>query len=204
MIEVKQIKVGSMQNFSYLVFDAVELEGAIVDPSFDSSMAVSEASRRGVKLKYIFLTHHHFDHVQDAEKLALRKGAKIVAHSSSPHRKDIAVDDGSHLSLGNSTIQVIHTPGHTVDSCCYLVDGKLFTGDTLFVGECGRVDLEDSSPESMFESLIVKLRALDDRTVVYPGHDYGVTPFSTIGDEKKNNYTMEKRTKDEFLKFITS
>jgi hydroxyacylglutathione hydrolase len=204
MIEVKQIRVGSMQNFSYLVFDTAELEGAIVDPSFDSGMALSEAERLGVKLKYVLLTHHHFDHVQDAEKLSRRSGAKIVAHSSSPLRKDIAVEDGSRLGLGSGIIRVMHTPGHTGDSCCYLVDGKLFTGDTLFVGECGRVDLEDSSPESMFESLIVKLSSLDDRTVVYPGHDYGMTPISTIGDEKKNNYTMKKRTKDEFLKFITS
>jgi Zn-dependent hydrolases, including glyoxylases len=98
----------------------------------------------------------------------------------------------------------MHTPGHTADSVCYLIPDGVFTGDTLFVGECGRVDLEDSSPEDMYESLLVKLYGLPDSTIVYPGHDYGPTPTSTIGNEKKNNYTMKKRTREEFLNFIRS
>ncbi len=204
MIDVIQRKVGKMQNFTYLLWDSSTNEGAVVDPSFDASAVLSEALKDNIRIRYVLLTHHHFDHVQDAERLSSITSSRIVAHSSSPVRKDMPVEDGSRLELGNSFIEVIHTPGHTADSCCYLAGGRLFTGDTLFVGECGRVDLEDSDPESMFTSLLVRLRSLPDGTVVYPGHDYGKTPFSTIGEEKRSNYTMKERTKEEFLSFITS
>ncbi len=204
MAEVLQLKVGRMLNFSYLIWDSETNDAAVVDPSFDTTAVMEEVSRRNLLLRYIMLTHHHFDHVQEAEHLASATRAAIVAHAKSPLKADISLQDGQALTLGRTEIRAIHTPGHTADSCCYLMDGKLFTGDTLFIGECGRVDLEDSSPEDMYNSLIVRLRALPESTIVFPGHDYGKTPVSTIGNEKESNYTMAQRTKGEFLKFITS
>ena len=204
MTEVLQLKVGRMLNFSYLIWDSETHEAAVVDPSFDTTAVTKELNSRNLSLRYVLLTHHHFDHVQEAEHLASATGAKIVADSVSPLKIDIPLQDGQGIRLGGAEIMAMHTPGHTADSCCYLVDGKLFTGDTLFIGECGRVDLEDSSPRDMYTSLLVKLRALPDETVVFPGHDYGKTPTSTIGNEKENNYTMAPRTMDEFLNFMRS
>ena len=199
-----QYKVGSALNFSYLLWDTETREAAVVDPSFDTAEVEYAISSGGLKLKYILLTHHHYDHVQEAGPLSGKTGARVVTHSSSTIPHAVGLDDGESVRLGSIVISLIHTPGHTADSSCYLADGKLYTGDTLFVGECGRVDLEDSSPEKMYESLLVRLSSLPDSVAVYPGHDYGKTPFSTIGEEKRTNYTMQKRSRDEFLRFITS
>jgi glyoxylase-like metal-dependent hydrolase (beta-lactamase superfamily II) len=106
------------------------------------------------------------------------------------------------LHIGNINVRIIHTPGHTPDGICLLADGKLFTGDTLFVGECGRTDLRGGSAEDMYHSLFDKILSLDDDVEVYPGHDYGNKPCSTIGYERKTNYTLEKRTVEEFVEFM--
>jgi glyoxylase-like metal-dependent hydrolase (beta-lactamase superfamily II) len=99
-------------------------------------------------------------------------------------------------------VQVLHTPGHTPDGCCFLAGKALFTGDTLFVGECGRVDLADSDVEAMYDSLMRRLFELPDDLVVYPGHDYGRTSTSTIGREKRENYVLRPRTLPQFIAFM--
>lgn len=204
MLQSEQYKVGKALNFSYLLWDQESKEAAVVDPSFDTSQVESAISGKGLKLKFILLTHHHHDHVQEAEPLSKKSGAKIVAHTSSLIKHDIGLSDGQSILLGRDEVRLLHTPGHTADSSCYLADGRLYTGDTLFIGECGRVDLEDSSPESMYESLIVKLRSLPDDLMIFPGHDYGKTPFSPLGEQKKSNYTLQPRSRDEFLIFMRS
>lgn len=205
MFEISQFRNGnfSMKNFSYLLW-ADTGEAAVIDPSFDASPLLEFAEGRGLKIQYILLTHHHFDHVTDAWNLSSRTGGRIAAFKGSVAKHDLELSDGQVIPLGKYEIRVMHTPGHTADSVCYLAGGAVFTGDTLFVGECGRVDLEDSSPEDMYESLLVKLYGLPDETLVYPGHDYGHSPHSTIGLEKKENYTMQKRSREEFLQFIRS
>jgi glyoxylase-like metal-dependent hydrolase (beta-lactamase superfamily II) len=125
-----------------------------------------------------------------------------VGHQSSPVRKDISVKDGDSLEIGSLRIHVIHTPGHCPDHICLLVDGKVLTGDTLFVGECGRTDLPGGDAGAMYESLFNKLMILDDSTEIYPGHDYGRSSSSSIGKERKTNYTLKPRTKEEFIKFM--
>lgn len=204
MLKSEQFKVGKALNFSYLLWDTESKEAAVIDPSFETNQVEAALASKGLKLKYVMLTHHHYDHVQEAGSLAKKTGAKVVMHSSSTIDHDIGLEDGESVKLGTTEIKLIHTPGHTADSSCYLSEGRLYTGDTLFIGECGRVDLEDSSPEKMFDSLLVRIYSLPDNVKIYPGHDYGKTPESTVGEEKRSNYTMQKRTKEEFLKFMSS
>jgi glyoxylase-like metal-dependent hydrolase (beta-lactamase superfamily II) len=117
---------------------------------------------------------------------------------------DLKIDDGDVLKVGAIRIKVIYTPGHTVDSVCLLVnDEKLLTGDTLFVGECGRTDLPGGNAKSMHESLFNKLLKLNGEVEVYPGHDYGQTPSSTIASEKRSNYTLKPRSVEEFMEFMS-
>lgn len=189
-------------NFSYIVADHVSKETAIVDPSFNVEAIISQVKDQNLSVKYVINTHHHMDHTAGNKQIRSRFGAKVVAHKLAKIDKDISVGDGDVLRLGTLNIRVIHTPGHSPDSICLLVDNKLITGDTLFVGECGRTDLRGGNSKDMYHSLLHKLMKLDDGIEVYPGHDYGATPHSTIGVERKTNYTLAKRTLDEFIKFM--
>lgn len=197
----KQIKHKN-DNFSYIVADEVSKEAAVVDPSYNSEVIIPILREQNLHVKYIINTHDHSDHVAGNEDIKLRFGAKVVAHELAKITKDISVVDGDVLSLGTIALRVIHTPGHSPDGISLLVDGKLLTGDTLFVGECGRTDLPGGSSEDMYHSLFHKLLKLDDDIEVYPGHDYGPAPYSTIGAERRTNYTLVRRTLDEFVQFM--
>jgi hydroxyacylglutathione hydrolase len=157
----------------------------------------------GFKLKFIISTHGHSDHTAGNYELKAVLGGQIVVHGLSQIRADLKVEDGEVLKVGKVQIQVIYTPGHTTDGICLLVDGeKLLTGDTLFVGECGRTDLPGGNPRSLYDSLFNKLLKLDDRVEVYPGHDYGAKLSSTIGEERRTNYVLQPRSVDEFVEFM--
>lgn len=190
-------------NFSYIIADETSKEAAVVDSSFNASEISRILKANDFKLKYIINTHGHSDHTAGNYELHAAFGAKIVAHSLSRARYDVPVEDGDVLQVGGVQIKVLYTPGHTVDGVCLLVDGKkLLTGDTLFVGECGRTDFAGGNSRSMYESLFNKLLKLDDSVEVYPGHDYGDRKSSTIGDERRLNYTLKPRTIEEFIAFI--
>jgi hydroxyacylglutathione hydrolase len=189
-------------NFSYIIADDITKEAVVVDPSFNTDAIIKIVKEQNLNLKYIINTHQHMDHTAGNEDVRSSFSAKVVAHKLAKSHKDISVVDGDIIKIGKVVIKVIHTPGHTPDSICLLVDGKLLTGDTLFVGECGRTDLPDGSSEDMYHSLFDKLMRLDDAIEVYPGHDYGPNPRSTIGIERKNNYTLKKRTVGEFIEFM--
>ena len=189
-------------NFSYIIADQKTNEAAVVDPSFNSEVIISLLTGQNFKVKYIINTHYHGDHTAGNQDIKSAFGAKIVAHKLSGIPKDVGVVDGSVIKIGEIRIGVIHTPGHSPDSICLLFDNMLLTGDTLFVGECGRTDLFDGSVRDMYHSLFDRLSKLDDSVEVYPGHDYGPKPHSTIGLEKKTNYTLEKRTLAEFIEFM--
>lgn len=189
-------------NFSYVIADEASKDAAVIDPSYNFD-AISRVLRaHGLKVRYVIDTHQHGDHTAGNGEIKSEFGAKVVAHELSGLSKDISVKDGDSLKLGSLTIKVIHTPGHSPDGICLLVDNKLFTGDTLFVGECGRTDVQGGSPQDMYRSLFEKLLKLDDNTEVYPGHDYGKSPCSTIGRERETNYTLEKRSLREFVEFM--
>jgi hydroxyacylglutathione hydrolase len=190
-------------NFSYIIADPSTNEAAIVDPSYNANKLTSIIQAENFTLKYIINTHGHSDHTAGNFELRSTLGGKIVAHSLSRTRSDLTVEDGEALDVGGVKIKVIHTPGHTTDGICLLIDGiKLLTGDTLFIGECGRVDLPGGNAASLYDSLFNKLLKLDDGIEVYPGHDYGPKPYSTIGEERKTNYVLEPRSLEEFLEFM--
>jgi glyoxylase-like metal-dependent hydrolase (beta-lactamase superfamily II) len=189
-------------NFSYIIADDTTKEAAVVDPSFNADAIIRILRDQNLNVRYVINTHHHSDHTASNEDFRSKFGAKVVAHKLAHVNKDISVVDGEVIRVGEILIKVIHTPGHTQDSICLLVDDKLLTGDALFVGECGRTDLPGGSAEDMYHSLFDKLMRLDDNIKVYPGHDYGPKPHSTIGIERRSNYTLQKRTLDEFIAFM--
>jgi glyoxylase-like metal-dependent hydrolase (beta-lactamase superfamily II) len=124
-------------------------------------------------------------------------------HSKAKLDKDISVQDGDIINVGEVQMKVVHTPGHAPESICLLVDDALLTGDTLFVGECGRTDLPGGSSSDMYDSLFNKISRLDRNLKIYPGHNYGKTPFSTLGHEIDTNYTMKPRSREEFIRFMS-
>ncbi len=190
-------------NFSDIIADEAALEAAVVDSSFNSGEIIKVLKNKNFSLKYIINTHGHSDHTAGNTELTSIFGAKLVAHKLSKLNYDVAVEDGDMLKVGGVSIKVIYTPGHTLDSICLLVDNrKLLTGDTLFVGECGRTDFPGGSSKSMYDSLFNKLLKLNDSVEVYPGHDYGWKPSSTIGEERKSNYTLEPRSLEDFIVFM--
>ncbi len=207
VMRVLQIPVGHMANFTYIIADDGETdEAAVIDPSWDLDKVFDALKKNGWTAKYVINTHSHFDHVLGNEQIAKVTGAKIVQHKASELERDIEVQEGDMIKVGNDiSLRVLHTPGHSKDSICLVLDDKLvFTGDTLFVGNCGRTDLPGSDPAEMYDSLFGKVAKLDENLVVYPGHDYGQKPTSTIGHEKKFNYVLFPRTKQEFLEFMGS
>lgn len=190
-------------NFSYIIADETTKDAAVVDSSFNAGEITRILKTEKLTLKYLINTHGHSDHTAGNQELQLMFGAKLVAHTLSKISAEVKVGDGDTICLGKISIDIIHTPGHTPDSICLLVDKKkLLTGDTLFVGECGRTDLPGGNSKSLYDSLFNKLLKLDDAVEVYPGHDYGNKPHSTIGEERHSNYTLQPRTVEEFVEFM--
>ena len=143
---VLQIKVGQMANFTYIVADEENGEAAIIDPSWDLDKIFQTLKKNSWRAKYIINTHTHFDHVIGNEQVAELTAAKIVQHKNSQLEKDIAVSDGDTIEIGHIRLRVLYTPGHSKDSICLILDDQfILTGDTLFVGNCGRVDLPGRS-----------------------------------------------------------
>jgi len=198
-MKVHQIQVGSMQNFAYVVEDDDTCEGIVIDPSWDLGKIEQVITRNNLKIKYIVNTHHNFDHTLGNEAMAKSTGAKIIQHEESELQNDIKVKDGDVINFGKSELRVLHTPGHSKDSICLIGDGKIFSGDTLFVGNCGRVDLPGGSAKDLYHSLFDILYSLDENLTLYSGHNYGPSSISTLGKEKTTNLVMQRRTEKEFL-----
>lgn len=201
-MKIHQTQVGQMQNFTYVVEDEDTSEAIIIDPSWDLDKIEQVINRNGLKVKYIVNTHHHFDHTLGNQRMKDSTNADIIQHENSELDHDISVKDGDTIKFGNSELKVIHTPGHSKDSICLVGDGKIFSGDTLFVGNCGRVDLPGGSAAELYDSLFDKLYNLDENLVVYSGHNYGSSPTSTMGNEKMNNFVLQKRPKEEFVQLL--
>jgi glyoxylase-like metal-dependent hydrolase (beta-lactamase superfamily II) len=192
-----------MANYTYIIADEETDLAAVIDPSWELDKVFTALKKKGWTAKYVINTHSHFDHVLGNEQVSSVTKAKIVQHESSKLDKDIAVQDGQTIELGKTQLRVLHTPGHSQDSICLVLDEKLvFTGDTLFVGTCGRIDLPGSDPSKMYESLFDIVRKLDEKLIVYPGHNYGTSETSTIGRERATNYVLQPRTREQFLELM--
>jgi len=215
---LRQVEMGPMANYVYLIGDPATRKAAVVDPAWEVDGIIELAKREGYEIDKILITHYHPDHlggrmmghsIEGAADMLAKVKAKIYLnkHEAEGARKvaglsdsDIVkVDAGDVVKVGEMEIKFLHTPGHTPGSQCFLVDGNLVSGDTLFVNSCGRVDLPGSDPEAMYYSLNQTLRNLDDATVVYPGHAYSSEPNSTIGKQKRTNMYMRFATLDDFL-----
>ena len=164
-----------MQNFTYVVEDEETSEGIVIDPSWDLENIEQIIIRNNLKIKFIINTHHHFDHTLGNEAIAKLTGAKIVQHKESSLKHDVSIENGDTIKFGKSKLDVLHTPGHSKDSICLVGDGKIFSGDTLFVGNCGRVDLPGGSAKELYHSLFDVLHNLDNDLILYSGHNYGST-----------------------------
>lgn len=194
----QQIKVGNMENFAYIIADSKTKEAAIADPGWDADILLDFCDNNKLKIKRIMLTHTHYDHINDVNYIFRKTNAEVYVHylESEVIRKInnkikiVELNNGDKFTVGNIGIEVMHTPGHSPGSSCFIFNGKILTGDTLFVGTIGRTDLPGGNPKVMAESL-KRLKKLDDNLEVYPGHDYGDKPFSTIADEKKTNFYMK-------------
>lgn len=202
-MKVEQFLVGEMANFTYLLVDEINQTCIIVDPSWDLEIIFEYLKKNNLQIKFIINTHSHFDHTIGNEQVAKFTGAEIMQHKNSPLDKDKILEDGDRIKFGNSTIDVIYTPGHSKDSICLIVDDEMIiTGDTIFVGSCGRLDLPGGSASEMFDSIYGKLSKLDGKLIVLPGHHYGSKKTSSIKDEKENNFVFKFKNKEEFLSFM--
>jgi hydroxyacylglutathione hydrolase len=190
------------RNIAYLIGDEKSRQAVVVDPSGAITDIINFLRKENLKLVYIINTHSHSDHTAGNNELASQTGAKIMMHEVANIGGDIKLKDGEIVKVDGINIRVIHTPGHTPDSICLIFDGKILTGDTLFVGECGRTDLPGGDSSKLYDSLFGKIIKLDDDLEVYPGHDYGAKPDSTLEYEKKNNYVLKPRSKEEFISFM--
>jgi hydroxyacylglutathione hydrolase len=198
-LEVVQIRSGQMDNFSYLVFCPVTLRGVGVDPSLAPENLLAEAEARGVRLEMVVNTHGHRDHTGGNAKVLETTGSRLAAHPADVPGADISLSEGSEIAVGEGRVVVLHTPGHSPGSIVLHLPGALITGDTLFVTRVGRADLAGSDPEALYRSL-QRLASFPPETKVYPGHDYGPQPVSSIAFEKENNPFLRCEDLESFLR----
>ena len=198
---MKQIPVGTMANFVYLVLDEGSREAMVVDSGWEIGPIEAAVRNTGAKVKFVVATHGHFDHVSTIPELASKLRAKVLAHENSPIECDLRVRNGEVLRLGRKGVRVLFTPGHTEDSICLYDGNEVFTGDTLFVGTIGRFEVERA--EAMHTSLHDVILKLPPSTVMYPGHDYGEVPWRTLGDERASNPFLMTRDLRSFLSLFS-
>lgn len=181
-----QIDAGGDRNFSYLMADRDGGRAALFDPAADPNRYLPIVEKHRLTVAYIVATHGHADHTCGLAEAKRLTGGAIVASRHGHIAADISVDDGDILSVDCITLRFIHTPGHTDDSICILGGRKLVTGDTLFVGKVGGTDFGEGARKE-YDSLHKKIMTLEEDIEVYPGHNYGAAPKSTIGHEKDTN-----------------
>jgi glyoxylase-like metal-dependent hydrolase (beta-lactamase superfamily II) len=211
----KQIEMGPMQNFVYLIGSTETRKVAVVDAAWEIETILRVAANDDVEITHAFVTHTHPDHVggrfggieiEGVTELLSKCKAKVVVHKTEAEFLNalspsdiIKAESGDKIDVGGVEIQLLHTPGHTPGSQCFLIDNRIVSGDTLFIGSCGRVDLPGSNPEQMYYSLTQKLMALPDETILFPGHNYATQSQATLGEQKKTNPYLRFTSLKQFL-----
>jgi glyoxylase-like metal-dependent hydrolase (beta-lactamase superfamily II)/rhodanese-related sulfurtransferase len=198
----EQVATGGCQ--SYLVGCEDTLSAALIDPEISQiDRYRGLAARDGLHIRYVIDTHTHADHFSATKQLGELLGAITVMHQSSPTpHVSLRLDDDDMLLVGKLRARALHTPGHTQDSMCLVVDDRVFTGDTLLIGGTGRTDLPTGDPDQLFDSLFDKLLTLDPALLIFPAHDYKGRSHSSIGDEIENNPRLQKRERGEFTRMM--
>ncbi|RJP86266.1 MAG: MBL fold metallo-hydrolase [Desulfobacteraceae bacterium] len=206
-MKLKAIYLPQMANFCYMVGDESTHTCGVIDPAFDPRKILDEVRDAGYTITHVINTHGHSDHTSGNAAILEATGAQLCIHKAdseqvtrmlsrvlsrfmggkgSPKASRL-LEDNDIIDIGQTQLKVIHTPGHTPGSICLYTDGNLFTGDTLFVGAVGRTDFPGGSPSQLLASVRQKLYTLPGDTRVWPGHDYGPSPSSTIEKEKRTN-----------------
>jgi glyoxylase-like metal-dependent hydrolase (beta-lactamase superfamily II) len=191
---IEQIKIG-FDNFCYIVYCIKNLKAVVVDPSYNQKKILEFIKSNNLKLEYIINTHYHSDHTGGNQIIKNAIPSRVIASRIDGVKirggVDIFVKDNDQIKVGEISIKFIVTPGHTPGGICMIVDNEaLLTGDTLFIGDCGRTDLPGGSLKEMFKTLQEKIKTLPNHLIVYPGHDYGDKPFDTLGNQKITNKTL--------------
>jgi glyoxylase-like metal-dependent hydrolase (beta-lactamase superfamily II) len=213
-----------MVNFVYLIGDRESGEAVAVDPAYGVGELIEMLGGEGLRLTGVLATHWHPDHVggdlmgypiQGIRELAGRTDVQAPVHvhraeaewvkrATGVSDSDLALhDSGDTVSVGDIPITLMHTPGHTPGSQCFLVDGKLVAGDTLFLDGCGRTDLPGADPDAMYESLTQRLSVVPDETVLYPGHLYSLEPCASMGETRQRNYVFRVNSLDQWRMFMS-
>jgi len=206
-IYLKQMELGPMQNYVYLLGDSKSKEVVVVDPAWEPDVILKAAEDEGLKIVGALVTHTHFDHVNAADAILKKVDCPVYIHDKEKNDVPIALSsiratkNGDSIKVGQVEVQFVHTPGHTPGSQCFLVHGNLVSGDTLFINACGRTDFPGGSMEEMYDSLNNKLKKLPDDTILFPGHNYADRPKTTMGEQKKNNPFLLCDTLEKFLAF---
>ncbi len=191
---LRQFEIGPMENFSYLLGDAQSRQALVVDPAWEIDTIFKQAEKADLEIVGALVSHHHYDHTNGIGELLERKEVPVYVNKNdlpfikfAPASSLTAVDHGQKIKVGNTEIELIHTPGHTPGSQCFRVQGNLISGDTLFINGCGRCDLPGGNAEEMYYSLTQKLMRLPEDTILFPGHNYGAVPSASLGEQKKEN-----------------
>ncbi len=201
---LKQLELGPLQNFVYLIGSPETREAAVVDPAWDIPAILEAAAQDEMRITKILITHTHFDHINGVEELLRQTDAEVVVHKKEMGAVPVepaslrGIEGGAEVELGPVKLSLLHTPGHTPGSVCFTAADRLIAGDTLFIGGCGRCDLPGGDPELMHKSL-TRLRLLDDRMVLYPGHNYAPEPTSPLAVEKERNPFLRAESVEAFL-----
>jgi hydroxyacylglutathione hydrolase len=216
----KQIEIGPMQNYVYLIGSTETRKAAVVDAAWDINEIVRIAAQDEMEITHALVTHTHPDHVgggfadmdiAGVTELLEKCKAKVVVHKAEAEfikglssSDMIKTDNGDRADVGGLEIQLMHTPGHTPGSQCFLVGNRVVSGDTLFIDACGRVDFPGGNPEQMYYSLTQKLMALPDDMILFPGHNYAPLKHATMGEQKKTNPYLRFSSLKQFLASIGS
>ena len=211
----KQIEIGPMQNYVYLLGSTETRKTAVVDAAWEIDTILKIAQQDEMEITHAFVTHTHPDHVgggfagveiDGVTELLEKCKAKVVVHKAEAEfikglssSDMIKTDNGDKVDLGGIEVQLMHTPGHTPGSQCFLVDNRVVSGDTLFIDACGRVDFPGGNPEQMYNSLTQKLMALPDDMILFPGHNYAPLKHATMGEQKKTNPYLKFSSLKQFL-----
>ncbi len=206
---LKQMEIGPMENFVYLVGDQKTREVFVVDPAWQADTILKVAKEEELNIKGVLISHYHFDHTNGIEELLESLDCPVyvnkhdLPYMASGSDAVKPAENGLKLRAGDVEIELVHTPGHTPGSQCFHVRNHLISGDTLFIGACGRTDLPGGDAKELYYSLTQKLMKFSDSTVLCPGHNYADKPTTTLGDEKRTNPYLICDSLENFLKFRT-